>query len=234
MFFPIASLKLNVVFVSLFQSLLNPLIDIFASHHPLKVNIDAQLVKKSGAKLSQVEEKLVEMQNGCICCTLREDLLVEIAKLGTEGKFDYILIESSGISEPMPVAETFTFDIPLPGDEKRTLSDVARLDTMVTVVDANTFNKDLHSIESLAQRYGEESVPEEDIRSVANLLSDQVRKSLVMAHKAGNHILLSLLHNSVLHLRSSIFLCFVLGLQLYLALNSKDLQVHENGSEKKR
>lgn len=115
------------------------------------------------------------MQNGCICCTLREDLLVEISKLCTEGKFDYLLIESSGISEPMPVAETFTFEVPLPGEEEKKLSDIARLDTMVTVIDAYSFNKDLRSIESLAERWGEEAVPEEDARSVANLLTDQVR-----------------------------------------------------------
>ena len=141
-----------------------------------KVNIDAQLVKKSGARLSQVEEKLVEMQNGCICCTLREDLLLEISKLCSEGKFDYLLIESSGISEPMPVAETFTFDVPLPGEVQKTLGDLARLDTMVTVIDAFSFNKDLRSIESLAERYGEDQVPEQDGRSVANLLIDQVRR----------------------------------------------------------
>lgn len=152
-----------------------------------KVNIDAQLVKKSGAKLSQVEERLVEMQNGCICCTLREDLLVEIAKLCEDACFDYILIESSGISEPMPVAETFTFDIPMPGNEQKTLGEVARLDTMVTLVDAKAFNKDLRSIETLAQRYGEDQVPDEDARSVANLLSDQVRTRL----KATNFLLLS-------------------------------------------
>ena len=161
-----------------------PFIAVYHMHSPIlmqsvllrrKVNIDAQLVKKSGAKLSQVEERLVEMQNGCICCTLREDLLVEIAKLCEDGRFDYILIESSGISEPMPVAETFTFDIPLPGSERKTLGEVARLDTMVTLVDAKAFNKDLRSIETLTQRYGEEHVPEEDARSVANLLSDQVR-----------------------------------------------------------
>lgn len=139
------------------------------------VNIDAQLVKKAGAKLSQVEERLVEMQNGCICCTLREDLLIEISKLCSEGKYDYLLIESSGISEPMPVAETFTFEVPLPGEETKQLSDIARLDTMVTVIDAYTFNKDLRSIESLAEKWGEEAVPEEDARSVANLLTDQVR-----------------------------------------------------------
>jgi G3E family GTPase len=153
-----------------------PLTDVFDGYGTTQVNIDAQLVKKSGAKLSQVEERLVEMQNGCICCTLREDLLVEISKLCSGGNFDYILIESSGISEPMPVAETFTFDIPLPGHAKQTLSDVARLDTMVTVVDARAFYKDLHSIETLSQRYGDHQVPEEDARNVANLLSDQVRE----------------------------------------------------------
>mgnify|MGYP000852009559 CR=1 FL=1 len=94
------------------------------------VNIDAQLVEQ-GASLNRVEERLVEMSNGCICCTLREDLLVEVARLAREGRFDYLLIESTGISEPLPVAETFTFA----GDDGHSLSDFARLDTMVTVVD---------------------------------------------------------------------------------------------------
>lgn len=138
-------------------------------------------MKKSGAHLSQIEEKLVEMQNGCICCTLREDLLLEISKLCTEGKFDYLLIESSGISEPMPVAETFTFDVPLPGEIKKTLGEIARLDTMVTVVDGFSFNKDLRSIESLADRYGEEQAAEQGDRSLANLLIDQVRLKAVRA-----------------------------------------------------
>jgi hypothetical protein len=96
-----------------------------------EVNIDAALANKE-VELNRAEEKLVEMSNGCICCTLREDLLVEVSRLAKEGRFDHLVIESTGISEPLPVAETFTFR-----DEADTsLSDVARLDTMVTVVDA--------------------------------------------------------------------------------------------------
>ena len=97
-----------------------------------EINVDAELVK-SQYTLSRTEEKLVEMSNGCICCTLREDLLIEVANLARQGSFDYLVIESTGISVPLPVAETFTF-----ADEKgKSLSDVARLDTMVTVVDAS-------------------------------------------------------------------------------------------------
>src|SRR4051794_7179192 len=96
-----------------------------------EINIDARLVREGGA-LNRVDEKLVEMTNGCICCTLREDLLVEVARLAGEGRFDYLLIESTGISEPLPVAETFHFE----DEEGRSLGDIARLDTMVTVVDA--------------------------------------------------------------------------------------------------
>ena len=97
-----------------------------------EVNIDAALVEKSGANLSRTEEKLVEMSNGCICCTLREDLLEQVRELSNENKFDYLLIESTGISEPLPVATTFDFR----DEEGESLSDVSRLDTMVTVVDA--------------------------------------------------------------------------------------------------
>ena len=113
-----------------------------------EVNIDADLVRDGGAQLSRSEEKLVEMSNGCICCTLREDLLVEINRLAQESRFDYLLIESTGISEPMPVAETFTFR----DEEGRSLSDIARLDTMVTVVDAYNFLKDYGSSDTLSDR----------------------------------------------------------------------------------
>ena len=133
-----------------------------------EVNIDAQLVRDGGAALSRQEEKLIEMSNGCICCTLREDLLVEITRLAKEGCFDYLLIETTGISEPLPVAETFTF-----ADEDGTsLGDIAQLDTMVTVVDGYNFLKDYSSQDMLAQRG--ESLGEEDERTVVDLLVDQI------------------------------------------------------------
>ena len=132
-----------------------------------EVNVDAALVK-DGAGLSRTEEKLVEMQNGCICCTLREDLLKEVARLAREGRFDYLLIESTGISEPLPVAETFTFE----DETGASLGDVARLDTMVTVVDARAFLDDFQSLDSLADR--QLSLGDEDERDVVNLLVDQV------------------------------------------------------------
>ncbi len=133
-----------------------------------EVNIDAQLVRDGGAALSRQEEKLIEMSNGCICCTLREDLLVEITRLAKEGRFDYLLIETTGISEPLPIAETFTF-----ADEDGTsLGDIAQLDTMVTVVDGYNFLKDYSSQDMLAQRG--ESLGEEDERTVVDLLVDQI------------------------------------------------------------
>ncbi len=133
-----------------------------------EVNIDAALVERGGAKLSRTEEKLVEMSNGCICCTLRDDLLAEVSRLAQEGRFDYLLIESTGISEPIPVAQTFTFE-----DENGvSLSQVSRLDTMVTVVDAASFLRDYNAAEALKDRG--ESLGEEDQRTVANLLIDQV------------------------------------------------------------
>jgi G3E family GTPase len=134
-----------------------------------EVNIDAALVQ-NGAQLSRTEEKLVEMTNGCICCTLREDLLVEVGKLAREGRFDYLLIESTGISEPMPVAATFTF--PLDPTAKVMLADVARLDTMVTVVDAANWLRE--TIESQSLRERDMAMNEQDYRTLNDLLVDQV------------------------------------------------------------
>ncbi len=133
-----------------------------------EVNIDAQLVRDGGAELSRQEEKLVEMSNGCICCTLREDLLVEITRLAKENRFDYLLIETTGISEPLPIAETFTFA----DEDGSTLSDVAQLDTMVTVVDGYNFFKDYSSQDMLSARG--ESLGEEDERTVVDLLVEQI------------------------------------------------------------
>lgn len=132
-----------------------------------EINIDAAMVK-SEVTLSHQEEKLVEMSNGCICCTLREDLLLEINKLAKDNKFDYLVIESTGISEPLPIAETFTFA----DEDGSSLSDVARLDTMVTVVDAVNFLKDYDEAKYLKDTG--ESLGEDDERSVADLLVDQI------------------------------------------------------------
>lgn len=132
-----------------------------------EVNIDAAFVQDE-VELKRGEEKLVEMSNGCICCTLREDLLIEVSRLASAGKFDYLVIESTGIAEPLPVAETFTFA----DEDGVSLSDIARLDTLVTVVDAINFLKDFDEAKSL-QETGE-SLGEEDQRSVADLLIDQI------------------------------------------------------------
>jgi G3E family GTPase len=131
------------------------------------VNIDSATVANE-VSLNRSDEKLVEMSNGCICCTLREDLLLEVTKLAKEGRFDYLVIESTGISEPLPIAETFTFS----DEDGISLSDVATLDTMVTIVDAVNFLKDYEEASSL-QEAGE-SLGEEDERSVSDLLVDQV------------------------------------------------------------
>ena len=132
-----------------------------------ELNIDASQVKNE-VSLNRSEEKLVEMSNGCICCTLREDLLLEVNELAKNGQFDYLLIESTGISEPLPVAETFTFA----DEDGVSLGDVAKLDTMVTVVDAINFLKDYEEAKSLEE--AGESLGDEDERSVADLLIDQV------------------------------------------------------------
>jgi G3E family GTPase len=133
-----------------------------------EVNVDAQLIR-NGNSLNRTEEKLIEMSNGCICCTLREDLLVEVEKLAKEKKFDYLLIESSGISEPLPVAQTFTYQ-----DEVNNidLSDISQLDTLVTVVDSFNFMKDYRSIETLKDRNMTDM--QDDYRSIVNLLTDQI------------------------------------------------------------
>ncbi len=132
-----------------------------------EVNIDAHLIRE-GSSLNRVEEKLVEMTNGCICCTLREDLLVEVTRLASERRFDYLLIESTGISEPLPVAETFTFE----GEDGLSLNKIARLDTMVTVVDAESFLREYLASEDLRDRGL--ALGDEDDRTVVDLLTDQV------------------------------------------------------------
>lgn len=133
-----------------------------------EVNVDAQLVKAGDAQLSRTEEKMVEMSNGCICCTLREDLRLEVSRLANEGRFDALFIESTGVSEPMPVAETFTFT----DDQGRSLNDIAQLDTMVTVVDARNFLNDYYSSDDLQQRG--QAVSKEDGRTMVHLLTDQI------------------------------------------------------------
>lgn len=133
-----------------------------------EVNIDAALVRGGEASLSRAEEQLVEMTNGCICCTLREDLLREVARLAGEDRFDYLLIESTGISEPMPVAETFTFA----DEDGKSLADVARLDTMVTLVDSEHFLREFGSEDALRDRGLE--LNESDERRIVDLLTEQI------------------------------------------------------------
>ena len=136
------------------------------------VNIDAQIVERSadsaGAALSRTDEKLVEMSNGCICCTLREDLLLEVKRLAADGRFDYLLIESTGIGEPLPVAATFDFT----SEEGESLDDMARIDTMVTVVDAFNLLAD-HSSTDLQSQRGDVA-GDDDNRSLAGLLTEQI------------------------------------------------------------
>lgn len=133
-----------------------------------EVNIDADLVREGGGKLSRTDEKLVEMSNGCICCTLRDDLLAEVRRLAEEGRFDYLLIEGTGIAEPLPVAATFEFR----DEAGLSLSDVARLDTMVTVVDAASLLRDYGSRDFLRERG--ETAGEGDERTLVDLLVEQI------------------------------------------------------------
>lgn len=133
-----------------------------------EVNIDAQLVARENT-LSRTEEKLVEMSNGCICCTLREDLMVEVERLAGENRFDYLLIESTGISEPIPVAQTFSYVDENNGID---LSAFSYIDTMVTVVDCYNFFRDFGSSETLTDR--DLTDDEHDTRTIVNLLTDQI------------------------------------------------------------
>jgi G3E family GTPase len=133
-----------------------------------EINVDARLIRGGAGALTRTDERLVQMTNGCICCTLREDLLVEVARLARSQRFDYLLIESTGISEPLPVAETFTFA----DTDGRSLRDLARLDTMATVIDGGAFLRDLGSIDDLSDRGA--ALDADDSRTVVDLLLDQV------------------------------------------------------------
>lgn len=146
-----------------------------------EVNIDAALVRDGGANLSRTDEKLVEMTNGCICCTLRDDLLAEVRRLAAEGRFDHLLIESTGISEPLPVAATFEFR----DEAGKSLSDIARLDTMVTVVDAANLLKDYSSSDFLRDR-GETAGASDD-RTLVDLLVEQIEfADTIVLNKIGS------------------------------------------------
>lgn len=146
-----------------------------------EVNIDAELVRDSGADLSRTEEALVELSNGCICCTLREDLLSEVRRLADQGRFDYLLIEGTGIAEPLPIAATFSFR----DEQGRALSDRARLDTMATVVDATSLLADYSGGELLRDRG--QMRDGDDQRSLADLLVEQIEfADIVIVNKAAD------------------------------------------------
>ncbi|MGB0262072.1 MAG: GTP-binding protein [Henriciella sp.] len=145
-----------------------------------EVNIDADLVR-AGSELSRTDETLVEMSNGCICCTLRDDLLAEVRRLATAGRFDYLLIESTGISEPLPVAATFDFRT----EDGESLSDVARIDTMATVVDAVNLLGDFSSHDFLRDRG--EALGDDDERTLVHLLTDQIEfADVIVLNKVGD------------------------------------------------
>ena len=164
-----------------------------------EVNVDARLVKDEMI-LSRTEEKLVEMSNGCICCTLREDLMLEVEKLAKENRFDYLLIESTGISEPIPVAQTFTF---VSEDGQIDLSQFSYIDTMVTVVDAFNFFKDFGKAETLKDIKATDI--EGDDRTIVNLLVDQIEfANVIVLNKVDlvNRDQILLLENSIKKLTS--------------------------------
>jgi G3E family GTPase len=144
-----------------------------------EINIDAQLIAKENT-LSRTDEKLVEMSNGCICCTLREDLMVEVERLAKENRFDYLLIESTGISEPIPVAQTFSF---ASEDGEIDLSRFSYIDTMVTVVDSFNFFRDFNSDQILRDRELTDDI--QDNRTIVNLLTDQIEfANVILLNKA--------------------------------------------------
>lgn len=144
-----------------------------------EVNIDASLIRQGDAALSRTDEALVEMSNGCICCTLRDDLLREVSRLAIEGRFDYLLIESTGVSEPLPVAQTFTFT----DEAGQSLQQLTRLDTMATVVDAANFLPLLQESAPLAER--RLALSDEDERTIGDLLIDQVEfADVIVLNKA--------------------------------------------------
>ncbi len=146
-----------------------------------EVNIDADLVREGGSALSRTDEKLVEMSNGCICCTLRDDLLQEVRRLAQDGRYDSLLIEGTGIAEPLPIAATFSFR----DEEGNSLADVARIDTMVTVVDALNILRDFGSHDRLSDRG--ETAGDEDERTLADLLTDQIEfADVVVINKMGD------------------------------------------------
>jgi G3E family GTPase len=139
-----------------------------------ELNIDAALIRSDLPSIHRTTETLVEMSNGCICCTLREDLLFEVAKLARSGQFDYLVIESTGISEPLPVAETFTFE----DESGETLGQIAALDTLVTVVDARNFLRDFGSEDTVVDRQA--AVNDEDQRSIVDLMTEQIEFANVL------------------------------------------------------
>lgn len=146
-----------------------------------EVNIDAELTKKKQNYFSSTEEKMIELSNGCICCTLREDLLIEVKKLANESKYDYLLIESTGISEPLPVATTFEFR----DENDESLSDIAYIDNMVTVVDAVNFISNYSSTEYL--KNSKESLGEEDDRAIIDLMVEQIEfANTIVLNKVSN------------------------------------------------
>ena len=185
-----------------------------------ELNIDASIIEKGEASLKYSKEKLIEMSNGCICCTLREDLLIEITKLANSKKFEYIVIESSGISEPLPVAETFTFKT----ESGESLSDIARLDTMVTVVDGYNFLNDYNDTSDRLKDRGMEATSDDE-RTIVDLLTEQIEfANVIILNKidllTNNQVqkLLWLLH--ILNPKATKYYTFRSNIELKYILNT--------------